>query len=122
MTMSWNQITVDVPYDLKDAVIGELSDDGVAGVWETDLPLPGMTRLVLYFSLRCNLENVETRVRAIFGRSSRQIPPMSRSVVEESDWTGEWKKSYTSFPLGDDFSIIPSWEDASCPMDRLPIR
>jgi ribosomal protein L11 methyltransferase len=61
-------------------------------------------------------------VRSIFQRSGRQNPPISRAIVEEHDWTGEWKKSYTSFPIGDDFFVIPSWEDCKCPDDRLPIR
>ena len=43
-------------------------------------------------------------------------------MVEECDWTEEWKKSYTSFPIGDDFFVIPSWEQTPCPDDRLPIR
>jgi ribosomal protein L11 methyltransferase len=47
---------------------------------------------------------------------------MSRAVVEERDWTEEWKKLYSSFPIGDDFFVIPSWEDCKCPHGRLPIR
>ncbi|HYR91660.1 MAG TPA: 50S ribosomal protein L11 methyltransferase [Terriglobia bacterium] len=120
--MSWNQLTVDVPDDLKDAVIGELSDDGVVGVWEIPVPESGVTRLLLYFEPRSNLEKVEKQVRTVFDRSSRRFPAISRSVVEECDWTGEWKKSYRSFPIGDDFFVIPSWEESRCPHDRLPIR
>ena len=114
--MSWNQISFDVSDDLKDAVIGELSDEDVAGVWETD------TGLVFYFGPRSNLENIENRIRTVFARSLLQNPMFSRSIVEDCDWTGEWKKSYTSFPIGDDFFVIPSWEDSNCPPDRLPIR
>ncbi len=120
--MSWNQITLDVPDDLKDAVVGELSDDGVAGVWENGAPQPGLTRLVLYFNPRSNLEKIESRVSTIFDRSSRERPVISRSIVEECDWLQEWKKSYTSFPIGDDFFVIPSWENPECPPGRLPIR
>ena len=120
--MSWNQLAVDVPDDLIDAVVGELSGDGVAGVWESSSPAPGFTRLVLYFASRSNLEKIESRVRALFSRSGRQNPAISRAVVEECDWTEEWKKSYTSFPIGDDFFVIPSWEHPVCPYDRLPIR
>jgi ribosomal protein L11 methyltransferase len=120
--MSWNQLTVDVPDDLIDAVVGELVADGVAGVWESHAPAPGLTRLVLYFNFRANLNEIETIVRAIFKRSGHQSPTISRAIVEEYDWTGEWKKSYASFPIGDDFLIIPSWEDCKCPDDRLPIR
>jgi ribosomal protein L11 methyltransferase len=120
--MSWNQITLDVPDDLIDAVVGELSGDGVAGVWESHSPEPGLTRLVLYFSHRLKLENIESLVRSIFERAERRGPVFSRSVVEECDWTEEWKKSYTSFPIADSFFVIPSWEDSICPNDRLPIR
>ena len=120
--MSWNQFTIDVPDDLVDAVVGELSGDGAAGVWESSAPEPGFTRLVLYFSVRANLEQAEALVRLIFQREKRQNPVISRATVEECDWTQEWKKSYTSFPIGNDFFVIPSWEDGVCPDDRLPIR
>ena len=120
--MSWNQLTVDVPDDLIDTIVGELSGESVAGVWERPAPDPQLTRLVLYFTHRSNLDRIETVVRTIFERVQRQVPAMSRAVVEERDWTEEWKKSYASFPIADSFFVIPSWADAACPDDRLPIR
>ena len=33
--MPWLEITLDVRDDLKDAVIGELTELGAAGVWES---------------------------------------------------------------------------------------
>src|SRR5215813_11300028 len=120
--MSWNQFTLDVPDDLIDAVVGVVSADGVAGVWESHAPRPGLTRLVLYFTSRSNLDKVETNVRTIFQRAERQSPAISRAVVEACDWTEEWKKSYASFPIADSFFVIPSWENSRCPDDRLPIR
>src|ERR1700688_1459129 len=115
--MSWNQLTFDVPDDLIDAVVGELSGDGVAGVWESLVPEPGLTRLVFYFGVRSDLDQVEALVRSIFQRSERQNPLILRAMVEECDWTQEWKKSYTSFPIGGDFFVIPSWESHVCPDD-----
>jgi ribosomal protein L11 methyltransferase len=120
--MSWNQLTLDVPDDLIDPVVGELSGDGVAGVWESDSPEPGQTRLILYFNHRSNLERVESVVRSIFQRAALRSPTISRALVEACDWTEEWKKSYTSFPIADSFFVIPSWEHSRCPDDRLPIR
>ena len=120
--MSWNQLTVDVPDDLVDAVVGELSGDAVAGVWENESPQSGYTRLVLYFGSRSNLEQIQRHIRTVFSRSGRQDPRISKTVVEECDWNEEWKKSYTSFPVGDDFFVIPSWENPVVPHDRLPIR
>jgi ribosomal protein L11 methyltransferase len=120
--MSWNQLTIDVPDDLIDAVVGELSGDGVAGVWESHSPEPGLTRVVLYFHPRSDLVEIERVVRAVFERAQKPSPAISRTLVEECDWTEEWKKSYTSFPISDDFFVIPSWENTGCPDDRLPIR
>jgi ribosomal protein L11 methyltransferase len=120
--MSWNQLTLDVPDDLIDTIVGELSGDGVAGVWERAGAPPGATRLVLYFNSPSNLEKIENVIRSIFHRVQHPSPVISRGVVEEADWTEEWKKSYTSFPIADSFFVIPSWEDSICPGDRLPIR
>src|SRR5215470_15475540 len=120
--MSWNQLTIDVPDDLIDTVIGELSAESVAGVWETISPEPDRTRLVCYFGHRSNLEKIENNIRIIFRRSEQTSPVITRAVVEECDWTEEWKKSYASFPIADSFFVIPSWENSSCPADRLPIR
>ena len=120
--MSWNQLTIDVPDDLVDAVVGELSADGVAGVWETPSAQPELTRLVCYFNQRGSFEQIEKIIHAIFDRLELPRPAIGRTLVEERDWTEEWKKSYRSFPIADSFFVIPSWEDCSCPDDRLPIR
>ena len=116
----WNQISLDVPDDLKDAVVGELSES--AGVWEDMATTPGSTRLVAYFANHPNLDGIETCIHDIFARDRRRPPAISRKIVEECDWTEQWRKSYTSFPIGNDFFIIPSWVNAPCPDDRLPIR
>jgi ribosomal protein L11 methyltransferase len=120
--MSWNQLTVDIPDDLVDSVVGEVSGNGMAGVWESPSPVPGLTRLVFYFLPRFDLGQTESVIRLIFRRSAIPEPVFSRAVVEDHDWTEEWRKSYSSFEIGDDFFIIPSWERTPCPEERLPIR
>jgi ribosomal protein L11 methyltransferase len=120
--MSWNQLTLDVPDDLVDAVVGCLSNDGVAGVWESEAPEPGNTRLILYFGHRHTLERIEAIIHSIFHRSGRGNADISRAIVEECDWTEEWRKSYTNFEVADSFFVVPSWENPVCPGGRLPIR
>jgi ribosomal protein L11 methyltransferase len=76
----------------------------------------------LYFHPRIDLEEIEASIREIFQRSELQHPAVARALVEDCDWNEEWRKSYTSFEVGDDFLIIPSWEKTICPDERLPIR
>src|SRR5437667_7746465 len=120
--MSWKQLTIDVPDNLVDAVVGELSGDAVAGVWETESPHPGFARLILYFSSGYDFEKIEHHVRTVFSRSGRQHRRISKTVVEVCDWTEEWKKSYTSFPLVDDFFVIHSLESPVVLLARLTMR
>lgn len=120
--MSWKQITLDVPDDLKDAIVGELSGNGAAGVWEDDQAAPGKSRLIAYFDRTVDLDHICSELTSLFNRVQCPPPVISSGNVDDRDWTEEWKKSYTSFPIGDDFFITPSWSDSTCPDDRLRIQ
>ena len=122
MSGSTLQLTVDVPEELKDAVVGELSQCGATGFWENGEPASGITRLEAFFSANADMQDVEIRLHEVFVRASLSAPSMTVAPVAERDWLGEWKKSYVSFPIGTGFYIIPSWSDAGCPPDRFPIR
>ena len=83
----WKQITLDVPDDLKDAIVGELSEEGVSGVWENAGPSPGLTGLTLYFNSNSDLRSIERLICDVFDRSSCARPKISRTIVEACDWT-----------------------------------
>jgi ribosomal protein L11 methyltransferase len=119
---SCQQLTIDVPEQLKDAIIGELSELGADGFWERGEPSSSITRLEVYFSKPIRLEDVEARIRFIFLGSNIAPPTIAIEAVADRDWLGEWKKSYVSFPIGRGFYIIPSWSESTCPPDRTPIR
>jgi ribosomal protein L11 methyltransferase len=119
---SCQQLTIDVPEQLKDAVIGELSELGADGVWESGEPAPSVTRLEIYFNTPVHLDEVEARIGPVFVRANLELPRIIIGAVAARDWLGEWKKSYVSFPIGRGFYIIPSWSESLCPPDRMPIR
>jgi ribosomal protein L11 methyltransferase len=119
---SCQQLTIDVPEHLKDAVVGELSELGADGVWESGEPAPAVTRLEIYFNIPVHLEEVEARIGPVFVRANLEPPRIVIATVADRDWLGEWKKSYVSFPIGRGFYIIPSWSESACPPDRMPIR
>jgi hypothetical protein len=110
--MPWHEITLDTPDALKDAVIGELNELGAAGVWES-----GDTELTAYFDNPPNLESI----RSLFTREGFPAPEIVFSDVADRDWGEEWKKSWSSFAMGERFFVIPSWLDSKCPEGRLPI-
>lgn len=122
MSGSCQQLTIDVPDELKDAVVGELSELGAAGIWESGEPAPSVTRLEIYFNIPIRLEDVESRIGPVFLRASVKLPQIVIGAVADRDWLGEWKKSYVSFPIGRGFYIIPSWSESVCPPGRRPIR
>ena len=122
MSSSCQQLTIDVPEELKDAIVGELSELGADGIWESGEPLPATTRLEIYFNTPVPLGDVESRIGPVFLRAGLAVPRIVDGTVADRDWLGEWKKSYVSFPIARGFYIIPSWSESSCPEDRQPIR
>jgi ribosomal protein L11 methyltransferase len=119
---SCQQLTIDVPEELKDAVVGELSELGADGIWESGEPIPSVTRLEIYFNTPVQLKDIDVRIGPIFVRANLTPPRIIIGTVADRDWLGEWKKSYVSFPIGRGFYIIPSWSESLCPPDRMPIR
>ena len=119
--MPWTAITLFVPDSLKDAISGELSELGAAGIWEREEADPGHTRLSAYFENPCDLESIRTALRPIFQRDELDLPDLEATPVKDQDWSEKWKKSWTSFALGRRFFVVPSWSDADCPDDRIPI-
>jgi ribosomal protein L11 methyltransferase len=111
--MPWHEITLDVPEPLKDAAIGELTELGAAGVWES-----GESQLTAYFAQPPNLLSLQL----LFERAELPWPEIKLAPVADRDWGEEWKKSWSSFPMGSRFFVIPSWLDSLCPPGRLPLH
>ena len=120
--MAVQQLTIDVPDEIKDILTGELADLGASGIWENGEPFPGFTRLEIYFNSMCPFQDLKRRVESIFDQAELPNPIIRISNVPERDWLEEWKKSYVSFPIGRQFFIVPSWSDSECPAGRLPIH
>src|SRR5262249_17306789 len=119
--MPWTEIALLVPDDLKDAISGELSELGATGIWESEERPEGYTRIVAYFENPPELDVIRTALHPIFHREGLDLPELKQSSVRDQDWSEQWKKSWSSFPLGRRFFVVPSWSDAECPPDRDPI-
>lgn len=110
--MSWNTIPVEVPVELKDAIVGEFSQDGILGVWEKPSAEPDRIELVLYFDKARMAPLVGARVGRVFERNGYPSQEAILGREQQQDWTKEWRKGYTSFSVGTRFQVVPSWEKA----------
>ncbi len=110
--MPWHEITIETPDALKDAIIGELSELGAAGVWESS-----ESQLTAYFENPPDLRSIQS----LFEHEGLPWPEIKLAPVADRDWGEEWKKSWSSFSMGERFFVVPSWLDSECPDGRLPI-
>jgi ribosomal protein L11 methyltransferase len=119
---AWNQVFIELPESLKDAAIGELSELGAAGVWESGEPGPGLAQLTVYFDRQTGLDEIRHSLLQLYERSGTDGEPrLQRAQVDDRDWGEEWKKSWSSFPIGSRFFVIPSWSESQCPEGRFPL-
>jgi len=118
--MLWTEITLTVPDSLKDAVSGELCELGAGGIWENEVEAPEQTRLVAYFE-QVDFDSVRQALDLLFQRENLPPPTFESRSIPDQDWSEKWKKSWTSFPLGRRFFVIPSWYELECPADRFPL-
>jgi ribosomal protein L11 methyltransferase len=119
--MPWTEITLFVPDSLKDAVSGELSELGAAGIWEKESAEAGDTKLAAYFDSAPDLEVLRSALQPLFEREDLDLPELKSMPIRDQDWGEQWKKGWTSFALGRRFFVVPSWSDSDWPEDRVPI-
>ena len=58
---------------------------------------------------------------SVQAREGLELPELESSSLKDQDWGEQWKKHWSSFPLGRRFFVVPSWSDSVCPDDREPI-
>ena len=117
----WPSITVQVPEDLKDAIVGEFASDSIVGVWENPASDDAIT-LILYFEDGRAPSLVDARIGRICERNGFAVPHIEQGFEEKQDWTRQWRRGYTSFSIGRRFLVVPSWEQAQPEDNRLIIR
>jgi ribosomal protein L11 methyltransferase len=120
--MPWTQIALDAPDELKDAIVGALAEHEIGGVWESGEPRTGETRLVVYIERPALVDAIERALESFFARAGKATPVISRLSVADRDWSEEWKRTYTSFAIGENFFVVPSWRSDPSPNGRLTIQ
>jgi len=111
------EFTIEIPEQLRDAVVSGLYDHGATGFVERK------KTLLAYFPDHLTVDHIEQVLNTLremlknsgfegsFSWKSAHIPDM--------DWNEEWKKSFIPFEAGKRFIILPPWE--STESNRIPI-
>lgn len=78
------------------------------------------TSIVLYFSSSDNLGFVKANI--LLSLINDPKAKIESKDVDRDTYLEEYKKYYTSFPIGDRFQIVPSWEKQTTRVEsRIPI-
>jgi ribosomal protein L11 methyltransferase len=109
---TWTTLSLRVPDPLlKDALVGEFSQDAMAGVWERALSPDDETELVFYFDSPDLPPLARARVQRVFERNGHAAPAIEVGDEGAVDWSLDWRKGFTAFEIGTRFRVVPSWEE-----------
>lgn len=117
----WTTLSLHVPDPLlKDALVGEFSQDAIAGVWER-ASSPEQTEVVFYFDSPGLPPLARARIQRVFERNGHAAPAIEVGHEGAVDWSLGWRKGFTAFEIGTRFRVVPSWEEP--PTDaRIALR
>lgn len=116
--MPRTRIRLTASEELLDALVGLLEDQGLEG---TVVDSADGACVQLFLSPESDLTSVRSIIELAFHRTGLPIPALEVREVEERDWTAEWRRSQTAFPVGERFYVVPSWDRTPIPPDRIPI-
>lgn len=137
----WTEITVTVPVDARDAVIGWFMDRGSAGVqedypglfpldgngpvtsgdpreWHGEAtPNPGDTVVLKgWLPPRIAATREAAALRSFLESTGIALPdgracPVDGADIESVDWNAIWKSQFKPIQIGRRFTICPTWEE-----------
>lgn len=151
MEQLWLEVSIDTVSGCLDSLAAYLTGCGVVGlVLEDEADLAafaqeqksawddvdeallaqrrGVSRVKFYVTDdedgRCRLEEVTAGLDAFRARVGTEAGSLKVSTVsmQEEDWSENWKKYYTPFPVGERLYVVPEWmRGEAVPEGRTPL-
>lgn len=107
MRFMYYEFRISVAEESRDAIINRLSEMGSTGFHEKD------EMLLAYFEDQADIASICDSLERFSDvlRSSRLDPAFTfeYSILPETDWNENWKKSFEPIDIGENLTIIPSW-------------
>lgn len=123
--MSWFEIEMNVPNEMRESVVNRLFELGAQGVTE-DEPRLAKVRVQAYFASE-HREAVPIALDEYLDELSRIYPthgPIESEVrgIEDRSWADEYKRYYQAQKLSRSFFLKPAWDDSvEVPNGYIPI-
>jgi ribosomal protein L11 methyltransferase len=120
----WYAVDVNLPALAREAVEYALMEAGALGTESVDADTEEM-RVSGYFEESQGIEHVrETLFDALrlYSLPTSSVRNIVQREVADTDWLGEWKKSWQPVAVGERFIVAPPWADIPDAPDRLIIR
>jgi ribosomal protein L11 methyltransferase len=115
--MAYYEFTIRISDTFKDTLIQRLSESGCLGMIENG------ESLVAYFPSTLDIETIKcdlSLLKMLLEKSGHsQELAYDYTIIPEKDWNETWKKGFQPVDAGEQFTILPPWEDKR--KDRINI-
>jgi ribosomal protein L11 methyltransferase len=121
---TWYALEVTIEPAAREAVEYALMEAGALGTEVAD-ERGDLSRLVAYFETVPEREEVRDAIfdaLRIYELPSSSVREMELREVADTDWLGEWKKSWQPVRVGERFLIAPPWSEIPETEGRIVIR
>jgi ribosomal protein L11 methyltransferase len=107
--MPYHEFTIRIPDLFKDMLIKRLTQKGCLGVIEDN------GSLIAYFPATNDIDIVTTELvvqKALLERTNNEHQlTFDYNLIPDQDWNESWKKGFRPLDVGQQFTILPPWED-----------
>jgi ribosomal protein L11 methyltransferase len=107
--MAYHEFTIRIPNAFRDTLIQRLTLQGCLGVIEKE------DSLIAYFPENTDSSTIASElaiVKELLNKTHRDLElTFDHSLIPDQDWNESWKKGFTALDVGEQFTILPPWEE-----------
>jgi len=116
--LKWTRFYIECNAQAQDAISELMMENGAGGLQIDDEPSQGTVTLSTYFEGQVKLESLKQKMK----EAINQLPKygldaghykIASEVLDDGQWSNEWKKYYHARRISRYLAIAPSWEDDS---------
>jgi ribosomal protein L11 methyltransferase len=107
--MAYHEFTIRIPNLFRDTLIQRLTSKGCLGVIEHD------HAIIAYFPETTDSGTIAGELailQELLKKTHRDLElTFDHSLIPDQDWNESWKKGFTALDVGEQFTILPPWEE-----------